>query len=30
MGVEAMLEGVDLVKAGKAPKIKQDEAQGDL
>jgi methionyl-tRNA formyltransferase len=24
MGVEAMLEGVDLVKAGKAPKIKQD------
>jgi methionyl-tRNA formyltransferase len=27
MGVEAMLEGVDLVKAGKAPKIKQDESQ---
>ena len=26
MGVDAMLEGVDLVKAGKAPKIKQDEA----
>ncbi|WP_261403032.1 methionyl-tRNA formyltransferase [Chenggangzhangella methanolivorans] len=26
MGVEAMLEAVDLVKAGKAPKIKQDEA----
>ena len=26
MGVEAMLEGVDLVKAGKAPRIKQDEA----
>lgn len=26
MGVEAMLESVDLVKAGKAPKIKQDEA----
>lgn len=25
MGVEAMLEGVDLVKAGKAPRIKQDE-----
>lgn len=25
MGVEAMLEAVDLVKAGKAPKIKQDE-----
>src|SRR6201996_2390202 len=24
MGVDAMLEGVDLVKAGKAPKIKQD------
>ena len=27
MGVEAMLEGVDLVKAGKAPKIKQDESK---
>ena len=27
MGVAAMLEGVDLVKAGKAPKIKQDETQ---
>lgn len=27
MGVEAMLESVDLVKAGKAPKIKQDEAK---
>jgi methionyl-tRNA formyltransferase len=26
MGVEAMLEGVDLVKAGNAPRIKQDEA----
>jgi methionyl-tRNA formyltransferase len=26
MGVEAMLEAVDLVKAGKAPRIKQDEA----
>jgi methionyl-tRNA formyltransferase len=26
MGVEAMLEAVDLVKTGKAPKIKQDEA----
>ena len=26
MGVEAMLEGIDLVKAGKAPRIKQDEA----
>jgi methionyl-tRNA formyltransferase len=26
MGVEAMLEGVDLVKAGKAPRITQDEA----
>jgi methionyl-tRNA formyltransferase len=26
MGVDAMLEGVDLVKAGKAPRIKQDEA----
>ncbi len=26
MGVAAMLEGVDLVKAGKAPKVKQDEA----
>jgi methionyl-tRNA formyltransferase len=27
MGVEAMLESVDLVKAGKAPRIKQDENQ---
>jgi methionyl-tRNA formyltransferase len=27
MGVEAMLEGVDLVKAGKAPRVKQDEAK---
>jgi methionyl-tRNA formyltransferase len=27
VGVEAMLESVDLVKAGKAPRIKQDEAQ---
>src|SRR6201995_1580355 len=26
MGVDAMLEGVDLVKAGKAPRIKQDES----
>src|ERR1700716_2577752 len=26
MGVEAMLEGVDLGKAGKAPRLKQDEA----
>jgi methionyl-tRNA formyltransferase len=26
MGVEAMLDSVDLVKAGKAPRIKQDEA----
>ncbi len=26
MGVEAMLEAIDLVKAGKAPRIKQDEA----
>jgi methionyl-tRNA formyltransferase len=26
MGVESMLEAVDLVKAGKAPKVKQDEA----
>jgi methionyl-tRNA formyltransferase len=26
MGVEAMLEAVDLVKAGKAPRLKQDEA----
>jgi methionyl-tRNA formyltransferase len=25
MGVEAMLEAVDLVKAGRAPRIKQDE-----
>jgi methionyl-tRNA formyltransferase len=27
MGVEAMLEALDLVKAGKAPRIKQDESQ---
>src|SRR5438093_10128400 len=27
MGVEAMLEAVDLVKAGKAPRIKQDASQ---
>jgi methionyl-tRNA formyltransferase len=27
MGVEAMIEAVDLVRAGKAPRIKQDEAQ---
>ena len=27
MGVEAMLESVDLVKAGKAPRIKQDEVK---
>jgi methionyl-tRNA formyltransferase len=27
MGVEAMLESVDLVKAGKTPRIKQDESQ---
>ncbi len=27
MGVEAMLEAVDLVKAGRAPRIKQDEAE---
>jgi methionyl-tRNA formyltransferase len=26
LGVEAMLEAVDLVKAGKAPRIKQDES----
>ena len=30
MGVEAMLESVDLVKAGKAPRIKQDEIEGHL
>ena len=30
MGVEAMLEAVDLVKAGKAPRIKQDEIEGHL
>ena len=30
MGVEAMLESVDLVKTGKAPRIKQDEVEGDL
>ncbi len=27
MGVDAMLEGLDLVRAGKAPKVKQDESQ---
>jgi methionyl-tRNA formyltransferase len=27
MGVEAMLEAVDLVKAGKAPRLKQDETK---
>ncbi len=27
MGIEAMLEAVDLVKTGRAPKLKQDEAQ---
>jgi methionyl-tRNA formyltransferase len=27
MGVEALLESVDLVKAGKAPRIKQDESK---
>src|SRR6202030_4359338 len=27
MGVEAMLESVDLVKAGKASRLKQDEAK---
>src|ERR1700736_5313185 len=27
MGVEAMLESIDLVKAGKAPRLKQDEAK---
>jgi len=27
MGVEAMLEALDLVKAGKAPRIKQDDAK---
>src|ERR1700730_17749770 len=27
MGVEAMLESVDLAKAGRAPRIKQDESQ---
>ena len=27
MGVDAMLEAMDLVKAGKAPKVKQDESQ---
>jgi methionyl-tRNA formyltransferase len=27
MGVDAMLESIDLVKAGKAPRIKQDESQ---
>src|SRR5690606_16098677 len=27
MGVDAMLESVDLVKAGKAPRVKQDESK---
>src|SRR5215471_2888791 len=27
MGVEAMMESIDLVKAGKAPRLKQDEKQ---
>ena len=27
MGVEAMLEAIDLVKAGKAPRLKQDETK---
>lgn len=27
LGVEAMLEGVDLVRAGKAPRVEQDESQ---
>jgi methionyl-tRNA formyltransferase len=27
MGVDAMMEAVDLVKAGKAPRVKQDEAK---
>src|SRR5438067_12965459 len=27
MGVEAMLEAIDLVKSGKAPRVKQDESQ---
>jgi len=27
MGVDAMVEAVDLVKAGKAPRVKQDESQ---
>src|SRR5258708_15243857 len=27
MGVDAMMEAVDLVKAGKAPRIKQDESK---
>jgi methionyl-tRNA formyltransferase len=27
MGVEAMLEAIDLVKAGKAPRLKQDESR---
>ncbi|MGF1609984.1 MAG: methionyl-tRNA formyltransferase [Kiloniellales bacterium] len=27
LGVDAMLESVDLIKAGKAPRIKQDESQ---
>ena len=30
MGVDAMMELVDLVKAGKAPRIKQDEFESDL
>jgi len=27
MGVDAMMESVDLVKAGKAPRLKQDESK---
>ena len=30
MGVDAMMESVDLVKAGKAPRIKQDEFESNL
>ena len=30
LGVDAMMEAVDLVKAGKAPRIKQDAVEGHL
>ena len=30
VGVDAMMESIELVKAGKAPRIKQDEVESDL